>query len=251
METPSSMAKPVTIGICTSALRSNIEAFMEKVSSLTNVTVRFIELPYNDLDSFRLSSAELDGLIICHSINNRRFAITDVMDALYDKFLPHVKQKLGKDNVCVIAHDFPWPMAGSSHENHIRIKNTYMDSFRSKQFTTFECSKLAMICGRLDTQVDMDKNDWTQFEIFARQCQVQPKPFQPKPSKGITLGIIGIFIGFGIGWYVINRPNIGTNTLIQMCNTTSENFVQFSPINSMLYHVDMSTMLLKLTAPLM
>eukprot|EP00057_Strongylocentrotus_purpuratus_P002101 XP_003723845.1 PREDICTED: uncharacterized protein LOC100891260 isoform X1 [Strongylocentrotus purpuratus] len=236
------MEESKTIGICTSALRSNIKALIAKVSCLTNVTVRFIELPYNGLDSFRLSSAGLDGVIICHSINNRRFAITDVMDALYDKFLPHVKQELGKNNVCVIAHDFPWPMgpAGSSHENHIRIKDTYMDTFRSKQFTTFECSKLAMICGRLDTQVDMDKNDWTQFEIFARQCQVQPNPF-----KWITLGIIGSSIGFGIGCrYVINLAITGIKALIQMCNITSENFVQFS-FDSMSY---MGTMLQQLTA---
>eukprot|EP00057_Strongylocentrotus_purpuratus_P021871 XP_011676345.1 PREDICTED: uncharacterized protein LOC100891336 isoform X3 [Strongylocentrotus purpuratus] len=177
METPSSMARPVTIGICTSALRSNIEAFITKVSILTYVTVRFIKLPYNDLDSFRLSSAGLDGVIICHSINNRRFAITDVMDSLYDKFLPRVRRNFGKDSVCVIAHDFQWPMgpAGSSHENHIRIKDTHMDSFRSKQFTTFECSKLAMICGRLDTQVDMDEEDWKQLEDFLLQCRVKPE----------------------------------------------------------------------------
>lgn len=65
--------------------------------------------------------------------------------------------------------------AGSSHENHIRIKDTHMDSFRSNQFTTFECSKLTMISGRLDKQVDMDKEDWKQLEDFLLQCRVKPE----------------------------------------------------------------------------
>ncbi|XP_011676342.1 uncharacterized protein LOC100892117 [Strongylocentrotus purpuratus] len=179
MELPSSKAKPVTIGICTSALRSNIEAFIAKVSALINVTVRFIELPYNDLDSFRLLSDGLDGVIICHSINNRGFAITDVMDALYDKFLPRVRRNFGKDRVCVFAHDFPWPMApgGPSRNDHAAIKDTYMGSFRSNQPTTFECCKLAMICGRLDKQVDMDEEDWKQLEVFLYQCRVHSESF--------------------------------------------------------------------------
>eukprot|EP00057_Strongylocentrotus_purpuratus_P021867 XP_011676341.1 PREDICTED: uncharacterized protein LOC100891260 isoform X3 [Strongylocentrotus purpuratus] len=182
------MEESKTIGICTSALRSNIKALIAKVSCLTNVTVRFIELPYNGLDSFRLSSAGLDGVIICHSINNRRFAITDVMDALYDKFLPHVKQELGKGNVYVVAHDFPWPMTSTgSSKDHAKIKESHMVNFRSNQPTTFECCDLAMICGKLDHQVDMDKEDWTQLEAFVRQ-------YQPKKK---TESIINVF-GFGI-----------------------------------------------------
>eukprot|EP00057_Strongylocentrotus_purpuratus_P021866 XP_011676340.1 PREDICTED: uncharacterized protein LOC100891260 isoform X2 [Strongylocentrotus purpuratus] len=182
------MPRQVTIGICTSSMRPSIKALITKVSALTNVTVRFIELPYNDFDSFRLPSAGLDGVIICHSIKNRRFAITDVMDALYDKFLPHVKQELGKGNVYVVAHDFPWPMTSTgSSKDHAKIKESHMVNFRSNQPTTFECCDLAMICGKLDHQVDMDKEDWTQLEAFVRQ-------YQPKKK---TESIINVF-GFGI-----------------------------------------------------
>eukprot|EP00057_Strongylocentrotus_purpuratus_P021872 XP_011676346.1 PREDICTED: uncharacterized protein LOC100892197 [Strongylocentrotus purpuratus] len=179
--TRQSIGRHMEIGICTSSLKSNIEAFIAMVSGLTNVTVRFIELPYNDLDSFRLSSAGLDGVIICHSINNRRFAITDVMDALYDNFLPHVREVFGKANVCVIAHDFSWPMgtasAGSLPKDHATIKDTYMGIFRSNQPTTFDCCKLAMICGALDKQVDIDREDWKQLEVFLHQCRVHPESF--------------------------------------------------------------------------
>ena len=61
----------------------------------THKQVKFIQLPYNDLDSFRLDEEGLHGVILCHSIHNRRFAITDVLDALYDKFLPHAKKLYG------------------------------------------------------------------------------------------------------------------------------------------------------------
>ncbi|XP_041458933.1 uncharacterized protein LOC121410728 [Lytechinus variegatus] len=173
MESQSSKPRPITLGICTSALKSNIEAFINKVKSLPNVAFKFIQLPYNDLDSFRLSNEGLDGVILCHSINNRRFAITDVMDALYDKFLPHVKQVFGKDNVCVIAHDFPWPM-GSGRDGHTKVKGTYMDTFQYKQFTTFECAKLAIICGKLDKVMDMDEEDCKKIEDFVyNMCRMR------------------------------------------------------------------------------
>ncbi|XP_041458931.1 uncharacterized protein LOC121410727 [Lytechinus variegatus] len=172
MESQSSKPRPVTIGICTSALKSNIEAFINKVKSFPNVAVKFIQLPYNDLDSFRLSSEGLDGVILCHSINNRRFAITDVMDALYDKFLHHVQNKFGKENVCVIAHDFPWPMGPTGSANHTKVKETYMDSFQRNQSTTFKCSKLAIICGSLDKHVEVDETDWKHLQNFVLQCRV-------------------------------------------------------------------------------
>nr|XP_054749885.1 uncharacterized protein LOC129255562 [Lytechinus pictus] len=172
MESQSSKPRQITIGICTSALKSNIEAFIEKVKSRPNVAVKFIQLPYNDLDSFRLPSEELDGVIICHSINNRRFAITDVTDALYDKFLPHVQNKIGKENVCVIAHDFRWPMGPTGSANHTKVKETYMVSFKRNQSTTFKCSKLAIICGSLDKHVEVDGTDWKHLQNFVLQCHV-------------------------------------------------------------------------------
>ncbi|XP_063953234.1 uncharacterized protein LOC129255563 [Lytechinus pictus] len=184
MESQSLNPGPVTIGICTSALKSNIEAFINKVKSLPNVAVKFIQLPYNDLDSFRLSSEGLDGVIVCHSINNRQFAITDVMDALYDKFLPHVKQVFGKDNVCVIVHDFSWPM-GSGRDGHTKVKGTYMNTFRYKQFTTFECAKLATICGRQDKVIEMDEEDFKKTEDFVYQCGKR-KPYISIPNMDLT-----------------------------------------------------------------
>ena len=62
----------------------------------------------------------------------------------------------GKEYVAVVVHDFPWPLhVQTSHqeyspENHANIKKAHMESFRVRQPTTFKCSNLAMICGKLD-----------------------------------------------------------------------------------------------------
>ncbi|XP_041458929.1 uncharacterized protein LOC121410726 isoform X2 [Lytechinus variegatus] len=200
MANPTEREREKAVAICSSASKSNIKALITMVSNTKNTTVKFIQLPYNDLDSFRLSSEGLDGVILCHSINNRRFAITDVMDALYDKFLPHVKQVFGKDNVCVIAHDFPWPM-GPRADDHARTKGSYMDGFRRKQFTTFECSKLAIISGQLETQIDMDEEDLEQFQEFINQCWTHPEP-----NNYVKLtDVLFYTIGGGMFAYVISR----------------------------------------------
>lgn len=91
----------------------------------------------------------------------------------------------GRDSVCVFAHDFKWPMGpvGPPRNDHATIKDTYMDRFRSNQPTTFECCKLAMICGRLNEQVDIDREDWEQLEVFLHQCRVHPESFN-NPSDG-------------------------------------------------------------------
>ena len=112
------MEKQIRIGVCTSSRQSNIQAFLSQLTLLTNVAPKFIELPYNDLDRFSLASIakSMDAIILCHSLYNRRFAITNIKDALYDKFLPHARNIFGKfpSHVqdCHRAHYInprPWP----------------------------------------------------------------------------------------------------------------------------------------------
>ena len=89
------------IAVCSSAQQTNIQGLLDELHNLDKfkgvLRFEFVQLPYNDLDNYRLRIGEghLIGLILCHSIHNRRFAITDVLDALYDKFLPHARDLLG------------------------------------------------------------------------------------------------------------------------------------------------------------
>lgn len=216
-----------TIGVCTSARPSNVEALIEKLRSQTGVAVVLVQLPYNDLDSYRLdqSRRKLNGIILCHSINNRRFAITNVLDALYDKFLPYAARVFGKENVCVIVHDFPWPMLPSTTyssqpvdvskivEIHARIKATHMESFRSRQYTTFECCSLAMLCGRLDSQVNMDEADWTELqEWFISKYHTKRSKDQP------DLG----WLYYAVPGALALAAGFGRNLLLSSCKIVSE-----------------------------
>ncbi|XP_071491342.1 uncharacterized protein [Diadema antillarum] len=165
-----------TIGVCTSARESSIKGLLSELEKITDVKVKFIQLPYNDLKNYRLPADEIDGVILCHSIHNRRFAITDVMDALYNEFLRHAAATFGKSNIVVIAHDFQWPFKShDQHSRHSQLKGAQMAKFRIQQPTVFKSSSLAMICGRLDEELEMDEEDWTQLETFAT-CVHKVKP---------------------------------------------------------------------------
>ncbi|XP_071495470.1 uncharacterized protein [Diadema antillarum] len=155
----------VIVGVCSSSGRESIRAFQSQLRSEQEVVVKFIELPYNNLDAYRLKRDCADKVILCHSIHNRRFAITDVVDSLYDKFLNHAKGTFGKENVAVIAHDFPQPESGDG-EARKRLTKVRMASFHIKQPTTFQCTDLALTCGKLDTVVDIDNGDWLQVKRF-------------------------------------------------------------------------------------
>ncbi|XP_071491312.1 uncharacterized protein [Diadema antillarum] len=184
----------ITIGVCTSAMETNIGALLTRLRETSNANIKFVELPYNDVGSFPLGSVKVDGIILCHSIHNRRFAITDVMDALYDEFLPRAARVFGKDNVAVIGHDFKWPLGeGESVEGHAREKEKNMTSFRVKQPTTFQCSGFALICGRLDERVEMDEDDWQMLQQFV--VNVKPVPLfgnemQPADRRAILFALV-------------------------------------------------------------
>ena len=86
------------MSVCTSAPDTNVQGFIDELPGKfpdLDLDVRFYQLPYNDIDHFEIKGSDVNIMILCHSINNRRFAITDVMNALYDKFLPNSTNILG------------------------------------------------------------------------------------------------------------------------------------------------------------
>ena len=88
----------VSIFICTSAHERNIQGLQDEIYRRFRGKVKVVErfpLPYNDIDNFSLVNKGMDVMILCHSIHNRRFAITDVMDAIYDTFLRHARDVVG------------------------------------------------------------------------------------------------------------------------------------------------------------
>ncbi|XP_071495468.1 uncharacterized protein [Diadema antillarum] len=151
------------IGVCDSGQESSIKSLLHELRDLSSRSggeVRFIQLPYSDLDSFELARGIVDGIILCHSIHNRRFSITDVDDALYDKFLP-------------------------------RMAETFC--FRIKQPATFECSKLAITCGRLDSTLEIDIEDRENLAVFLQNVQLRTR--EPRKRKSL---LEVLFLG-GVG----------------------------------------------------
>ncbi|XP_071495471.1 uncharacterized protein [Diadema antillarum] len=173
------------IGVCSSGPESSINRLLRvlrDLSSRSGDEVRFIQLPYNDLDSFKLARGTVDGIVLCHSIHNRRFSITDVDDALYDKFLPRMAETFGRENVAVIAHDFPWP----SNENlHTQVQEARMASFRIKQPTTFDSSALVLTSGRMDAILQMDVGDLEKLERFVTNLRMATTHFKVTELPGI------------------------------------------------------------------
>ncbi|XP_072181264.1 uncharacterized protein [Diadema setosum] len=155
-----------TIGVCTSDIQTNIQALLTRLRETSNADIKFVKLPYNDVGSYPLDSMNVDGIILCHSKHNRGFAITNITDALYNGFLSNAKRVFGKDNVAFIGFDYKWPFGDGESAGHARVKETRMAHLKSTQPTIFECSKHALICGRLDERVEMDEDDWQLLREF-------------------------------------------------------------------------------------
>nr|XP_054773363.1 uncharacterized protein LOC129281453 [Lytechinus pictus] len=138
--------KKVGVAICSGSLPRNVEGLKQQINTEMSdlvENVRYESLPYNvsDLDKFDFDG--IDVMILCHSIDNRRFSITNVTDSLYDGFLKRAKNHLGKSKVGVIAHDF-------SEDDLTSDKlSTKMASFLYTQPTTYQCASLVLIGGQL------------------------------------------------------------------------------------------------------
>ncbi|XP_071507182.1 uncharacterized protein [Diadema antillarum] len=190
------------IGVCSSALETNVGSVLSLLRKLEGVEVKFIKLPYNDLDNFRLTAGSVDGIILCHSIHNRRFSITDVLDAHYNKFLPHARDVLGKQNVAVIGHDFAWPLTSKETRgkgDHSAQKKALMNSFRVTQPTAFECSSLTLVCGKLDsTGLHMDKEDQDMLIEFG----LKVRPREKSPGSDDFAVVLGKWFQIFLVWTI-------------------------------------------------
>ncbi|XP_071487406.1 uncharacterized protein [Diadema antillarum] len=153
--------------VCTSSLQSNVQGFIDCISREFGHLARdiqFCQLPYNDVSDFSFRDRPVDAVILCHSIHNRRMAITDVTDALYDKFLPKAAHLLGKNNIGVIVHDMPSEKMDTSDKYKQQIQ-----FLKTTQPTTFDCASLVAMAGNLGpNSPELFGDSLIQIEQFLR-----------------------------------------------------------------------------------
>ncbi|XP_041474670.1 uncharacterized protein LOC121423376 [Lytechinus variegatus] len=166
--------RQVSVTVCTSSYEYNIKGLMDQLKNLQThphqviKKVSYHQLPYNNIDKHKfIKEQHVDVMILCHSITNRRLAITDVPDACYDKFLPNCTELLGKEKIVVIAHDF---MDMSEKEYQAR-----MVTLRHQQPKTFRNSGLVMISGKLDEGKRLRGQDEAQLLEFLKMATQQPE----------------------------------------------------------------------------
>ncbi|XP_072177831.1 uncharacterized protein [Diadema setosum] len=164
------VAERISLCVCSGSGQNSVQALLTYL--LTDGKMKpyvgraeFMDLPYNDLDSFCPDWKDYNAVILCHSIHNRRFAITNVVDALYDEFLPKARNHFGPQKVFVIVHDFHWPVSNQ--------KELY-DTFKGAQPATFENAKWVYVCGKLDNLIEMSVDDAQAFLDAIRFVHTQP-----------------------------------------------------------------------------
>eukprot|EP00057_Strongylocentrotus_purpuratus_P024513 XP_011678987.1 PREDICTED: triadin-like [Strongylocentrotus purpuratus] len=173
-----SKERPVSISVCTSAYDYNVQGLVSFLKDIMKdqpeliKEVKFHALPYNDLDHYTFPKDHpVDVMLLCHSINNRRFAITDVMDALYDKYLPYCARVVGKNKMGVIVHDF--------EDMRETVQSSRMSSFRYKQPKAFETTSLQIICGLFEKEGkdlnQMLKADREKLPVFLKNASTCPE----------------------------------------------------------------------------
>ncbi|XP_041485986.1 uncharacterized protein LOC121432197 [Lytechinus variegatus] len=154
----------VKVTVCSSNLEENVSGLIQHIQQRLPDVVEMVEfrsLPYNISDIEKFDLRGIDVLLLCHSMNNRLLSITDVTDALYDRFLTRAKKYLGTCKVGVIAHDF--------QEDFVR--EFKMSSFRRTQPRTFKCASLVLIGGQLSRdQVELTEKQLGDVKQFFYQA---------------------------------------------------------------------------------
>ncbi|XP_072166497.1 uncharacterized protein [Diadema setosum] len=158
--------------VCTSSLQSNVQGFIDYITREFGHLARnfkFYQLPYNDVSDFSFRDRPVDAVILCHSIHNRRMAITDVTDALYDRFLSNAAQFLGKNNIAVIVHDMPSKKLDTNEKYKQQI-----EFLKITQPTTFDCASLVAMAGQLaPSRPELFGDTTIQLEKFMKGTSVQ------------------------------------------------------------------------------
>eukprot|EP00057_Strongylocentrotus_purpuratus_P024508 XP_011678982.1 PREDICTED: uncharacterized protein LOC100888337 isoform X2 [Strongylocentrotus purpuratus] len=166
----------ISISVCSSAYEQNVEGFMSKLTKLLAAQphmvadVRFRSLPYNDIDSFRFPSNDtVDVMVLCHSVQNRGFSITNVLNALYEKYLQYCHDVIGKKKLAVIVHDFS--------DCKPQTLDVRMESFRRSQPLTFELVDSVIVCGSLGKpgKIEIRDEDMTRLTTFFERARFEPK----------------------------------------------------------------------------
>nr|XP_054763660.1 uncharacterized protein LOC129270288 [Lytechinus pictus] len=186
-----STPRTISISVCSSAYEHNVQGFITKLNELKTSQphmisdVRFRSLPYNNIDSFKFPSNDpVDVMVLCHSVNNRGFSITDVVNALYGKYLQYCHEVIGKRKVAVVVHDFS--------DCKPTILEARMNAFKRSQPLTFELADTVMVCGKLEDQgnVEIKDEDWTKLTIFLERAR-----FEPKENNAKTLEALKSWMG--------------------------------------------------------
>ncbi|XP_030840285.1 uncharacterized protein LOC115923530 [Strongylocentrotus purpuratus] len=183
----------ISISVCSSANEYNVEGFMSKLTELRAAQphmiadVRFRSLPYNDIDSFKFPSNDpVDVMVLCHSIQNRGFSITNVLNALYEKHLKYCRDVVGKKKLAVIVHDFS--------DCKTKTLDARMESLRRSQPLTFELVDTVIICGSLVVpgKIEMRDEDMTRLTLFFEEARLEPKEknFEHELFKRFLVNIV-------------------------------------------------------------
>ncbi|XP_054750361.2 uncharacterized protein LOC129256099 [Lytechinus pictus] len=168
--------RKVKVAAYSGSVENNVAGLTEIREKMADCVeeVKYVQLPYNISDMQKMKLDKNYYMLLCHSINNRRFSITNVTDALYDGFLMKSKKRLGRRKIGVIAHDFD-PAQLSSDK-----LNSRMDSFKTIQERTFRKSILQLIGGQLSqTPVEINNDQWEELGKYLRNELKNPKPRKP------------------------------------------------------------------------
>ena len=83
----------------TSSHTDSIRELKKELNEKIADAVELLQLPYVGLSDYVLpSDITRYAVILCHSVQHRRLAITDLEDAFYVEFLEQCKQKISKNH---------------------------------------------------------------------------------------------------------------------------------------------------------
>ncbi|XP_071478359.1 uncharacterized protein [Diadema antillarum] len=140
--------KKVSISVCTSSPESSVQGLIDLLRSWQGAKpeliaeVKFHLLPYNDIDEYRFKYDDpVDVMILCHSISNRGFSITNVDNAIYDRYLDYCSGVIGKEKMAVIGYNFKSIDDDTSSSRQA--------SFKIRQPKIFDVTSLVITCGSL------------------------------------------------------------------------------------------------------
>ncbi|XP_071504834.1 uncharacterized protein [Diadema antillarum] len=157
---------PKIIHVCTSSEEGVVSGLIARLSSTKSnykkVEARFLKIPDVRLDDFKFEKSAVKsshGMVLCHSHKTGGFTVTDVCNALYNKYLEYCSSFFGKERIAVIVHDMTYP---------IKAREILMSRFRKDQPTASKLSKLVVLCGSLadNKNLEMSDEDWTSMQEY-------------------------------------------------------------------------------------